>query len=156
MKIFLKTSGPVVLFFLVITLGFALWLVPRLGADLTQWDDDSERNNATILAEALSNDMKAGRHAAVGATLSRVWANRPDWALVEAFDDQGQRIYPTSATLAPTPCTLCNRRNQFCSASLRKPNRRMASSRTWVSIQTVTASPTGGRACRVLDEQNTT
>ena len=41
MKIFLKTSGPVVLFFLVITLGFALWLVPRLGADLTQWDDDS-------------------------------------------------------------------------------------------------------------------
>ena len=102
MKIFLKTSGPVVLFFLVITLGFALWLVPRLGADLTQWDDDSERNNATILAEALSNDMKAGNHAAVGTTLSRVWANRPDWALVEAFDDQGQRIYPTSATVAPT------------------------------------------------------
>ena len=102
MKIFLKTSGPIVLFFLVITLGFTLWLVPRLGAELTQWDDDSERDNATVLAEALSNDIKAGNHAAVGATLSRVWANRPDWALVEAFDNQGQRIYPTSATSAPS------------------------------------------------------
>ena len=102
MKIFLKTSGPIVLFFLVISLGFALWLVPRLGAELTQWDDDSERDNATVLAEALSNDMKAGNHAAVGTTLSRIWANRPDWALVEAFDNQGQRIYPTSATSAPT------------------------------------------------------
>ena len=84
MKIFLKTSGPVLIFFLVISLGFAFWLVPRLSQELSQWDDDAARNSATVLAEALSNDMKAGNHAAVATTLNRVWANRPDWALVEA------------------------------------------------------------------------
>jgi len=102
MKIFLKTSGPVLIFFLVISLGFAFWLVPRLSQELSQWDDDAARNSATVLAEALSNDMKAGNHAAVETTLNRVWANRPDWALVEAYDAQGQRIYPTNATSAPT------------------------------------------------------
>ena len=102
MKIFLKTSGPVLIFFLVISLGFALWLVPQVGQELAQWDDDFERNNATVLAEALSNDMKSSHYAAVEETLNRVWANRPDWALVEAYDAQGKRIYPTTAATAPT------------------------------------------------------
>ncbi len=39
-----------------------------------------------------------------------------------------------SATLAPTPCTVCSRRNHSRSTSLRKPNSRIWSSRTWVSI----------------------
>jgi len=101
MKIFLKTSGSVLIFFLAVSLGFAFWLVPRLSQELSHWDDDAERNSATVLAEALTNDMKTGQHAEVAATLSRVWANRPDWALIEAYDAQGQRIYPTNAISAP-------------------------------------------------------
>ena len=42
-----------------------------------------------------------------------------------------------SATLAPTPCTVCSRRNHSRSTSLVKPNSRIWSSRTWVSIDSV-------------------
>ncbi len=102
MKIFLKTSAPVLVFLLVITLGFAFWLVPNLNDELTQWDHESERSGATILAEALSNDMKAGQLTEVATTLSRIWANRPDWALVEAYDAQGTRFYPATAGSPPS------------------------------------------------------
>ncbi len=102
MKIFLKTSGPVLMFLVVISLGFTLWLVPNLSAELTQWDHDSERSGATMLAEALSDDMKTGQLTSVAATLNRVWANRPDWALVEAYDAQGTRIFPTQAASLPS------------------------------------------------------
>lgn len=102
MKIFLKTSGSVLVFLLVITLGFAFWLVPNLNDELTQWDQDSERSGATILAEALSTDMKAGQLTEVATTLNRIWANRPDWALVEAYDAQGTRFYPATAASPPS------------------------------------------------------
>jgi len=102
MKIFLKTSAPLLVFLLVVTLAFTYWLVPHLKADLTQWDHDSERSGATILAESLSDDMKAGQSTAVAATLDRIWANRPDWALVEAYDVQGTRFYPATAASPPS------------------------------------------------------
>ena len=46
-----------------------------------------------------------------------------------------------SATLAPTPWMVCSVRNQARSTSLVKPYRRMASSRTCVSMARLTGSP---------------
>ena len=60
-----------------------------------------------------------------------------------------------SATLAPTPCTVCSRRNHSRSMSLRKPNSLIWSSRTYVSIDSTAASPSAGNACSVREAQCT-
>src|SRR6516225_7471571 len=62
-------------------------------------------------------------------------------AMAEA-SSLGLRVPSTeSATLAPTPWTVCRRRNHSRSISERKPNRRIWSSRTCVSIDNVAGSP---------------
>ena len=61
-----------------------------------------------------------------------------------------------SATLEPTPWTDWSSRNHSRSESERKPNRRIMSSRTWVSMDKTAASPVGGRFWRVREEQWTT
>ena len=97
MKIFVKTFGPVLLFFIVLAIGFNASLLPSLIAKFEQWGTESERSSATILAQSIANDMKDGRRAAVGAIIGQVWANRPDWGLVEAYDAGGVRFYPANA-----------------------------------------------------------
>ncbi len=94
MKIFVKTFGPVLLFFIVLVIGFNISLQPSLMAKFDQWAAESERSAATILAQSIANDLKDGRRAAVGATIGQVWANRPDWGLVEAYDASGISFYP--------------------------------------------------------------
>ena len=61
-----------------------------------------------------------------------------------------------SATLVPTPCTVCSSRNHSRSTGVIKPNSRIWSSRTWVSIASTTGSPGAGSACSVRAEQCTT
>ena len=58
-------------------------------------------------------------------------------ATAEASSDAFSVPSTDSATLAPTPCTVCSRRNHSRSMSLAKPNSLIWSSRTWVSIDSV-------------------
>jgi holliday junction DNA helicase RuvA len=51
-------------------------------------------------------------------------------AIALARSDGGKVESTASATLAPTPCTVCSRRNHSRSVSLRKPNSFIWSSRT--------------------------
>ena len=97
MKIFVKTFGPVLVFFLALAIGFNVGLLPDLIAKFDLWAAESERSSATILAQSIANDMVEGRRAAAIATIGQVWANRPDWGLVEAFDADGTRFYPANA-----------------------------------------------------------
>ena len=96
------------------------------------------------------------RSATFGPTpgVCRIAALSP-MAMAEARSVGLNVLSTDSATLAPTPCTVCNSRNHSRSTSERKPNKRIWSSRTWVSIDKVVASPAAGSACKVRAEQCT-
>ena len=60
-----------------------------------------------------------------------------------------------SATLVPTPCTDCSRRNHSRSSVEAKPTRRIMSWLTSISVWISANSPWPGRADSVRDEQAT-
>src|SRR5262249_42745109 len=98
-------------------------------------ESDTMAGSTLANAGALSFNSVTMRSATFGPTPGvRVTAALSRNAMAFASSAGGSVPSTANATLAPTPCTVCNKRNHSRSMSLLKPNNLIWSSRTYVSI----------------------